>query len=323
MTKVVSAVTGEVAADTLASTLMHEHLFVRSPELDRASPDPEWREDVAVDRAVAGLERLHALGVGTLVDLTVPGLGRDIRLTRRVAERSPVQIVVATGYYSDATLPPALRLHGPGLLVDRADPLAELFLHDIEQGIESTAIRAGIIKITSDAAGITPDLTRVFRAAAVAHEQTGVPITTHSHAASRGGREQQRILTDFGVPPDRIVIGHSCDTTDLTYLRDLADGGSVLGFDRFGMEHIHPDELRIQTLIALLEAGYADRIVLSHDAAFYSRVTPPSWRAVHTPHWHMEHLFTTVIPRLRAEGVSDEMLQLMLVETPRRLLARA
>jgi phosphotriesterase-related protein len=323
MTKVVSAVTGEVAADRLATTLMHEHLFVRSPDLDRALPDPEWDEQTAVDRAVAGLERLHALGVRTLVDLTVPGLGRDIALVRRVAERSPVQIVVATGYYSDAALPPALRLRRPGLLVDGSDPLLDLFIGDIEHGIEGTGVRAGIIKITSDVAGITPDLERVFRAAAIAHQQTGVPITTHSYAASGGGREQQRMLTSLGVAPDRIVIGHSCDTTDLDYLRDLADNGSVLGFDRFGMEHIHPDELRIHTLLALLDAGYADRVVLSHDAAFYSRVTPPSWRAAHTPNWHMEHLFTAVIPRLRAEGVDDGMLELMLVDTPRRLLTGA
>jgi phosphotriesterase-related protein len=323
MRKAVSAVTGEVAADRLATTLIHEHLFVRSPDVDRALPDPEWDEETAVERAIAGLERLHVLGVRTLVDLTVPGLGRDIAPVLRVAERSPVQIVVATGYYSDAALPPALRLHGPGLLVDRPDPLVELFVRDIEHGIEDTGVRAGIIKITSDAAGITPDLERVFQAAAIAHRQTGAPITTHSHAASGGGRHQQRMLVGLGVPADRIVIGHSCDTTDLAYLRDLADSGSVLGFDRFGMEHIHPDELRIRTLLSLLEAGYADRIVLSHDAAFYSRVTPPSWRAATTPNWHMEYLFTTVIPRLRTEGVDDRTLELMLVDTPRRLLAGA
>lgn len=317
----VPTLTGEVAAHELGVTLVHEHIFVTSPDLDRDLPPPEWDEHVAIETAVDGLERLYELGVRTVVDLTVPGLGRDVARVARVADRARVRVVAATGYYADEVLPPALRLHGPGLLVDGPDPLVDLFIGDIERGIAGTGIRAGMIKVPSDRAGITPDIERVFRAAAIAHRQTGVPITTHSHAPSGGGREQQRMLTALGVAPDRIVIGHSCGTTDLAYLRDLADNGSVLGFDRFGMEHIHPDEVRIHTLLSLLEAGYADRIVLSQDAAFYSRVTPPSWRAVHTPNWHMEYLFTAVIPRLRAEGVGDELLELMLVGTPRRLLA--
>ncbi|WES64369.1 hypothetical protein P0L94_18125 [Microbacter sp. GSS18] len=313
--------TREVDAEALGVTLIHEHIFVRSPELDLSMPHPEWDEDAAVARAVALLRRLHDRGVRTVVDLTVPGLGRDVRTVARVAEQVPVAIVAATGWYTADVLPHAVRLNGPGRMVDGPDPLVELFVGDIERGIAGTGIRAGMLKVVSDVEGITPDVERVFTAAAVAHTQTGVPITTHSHAASRGGLAQQALLCTLGVPLDRVVIGHSGDSTDLDYLRELADEGSFLGFDRFGMTHVGSDDDRVRMLLALLERGYGDRIVLSHDAAVFSRVTPPSWRAQTTPDWHMEHLFTGILPRLRAAGVDDAEVDRLLVENPRRVLA--
>lgn len=318
--RTVPTFTGEVTGEELGTTLIHEHVFVGSPELDVNLPHPEWDEQDAIEQAVAGFERLYSLGVRTVVDLTVLGLGRDVERVHRVAERVPMNIVAATGYYTSDVLPHYFRTHGPGRLVGGPDPLVELFVGDIERGIAGTGVRAGMMKVVSDAEGITPDIERVFTAAAVAHQQTGVPITTHSHAASRGGLEQQRLLSSLGVPLDRVVIGHSGDSTDLDYLRELAANGSFLGFDRFGMEHVASDEGRIRTLLFLLEEGFADQIVLSHDAAFFSRVTPPSWRAVNTPHWHMENLSRRIIPRLRDEGVSEQTITQLMVDNPRTLL---
>ena len=323
MVRTVPTCTGGVQSERLGTTLIHEHLFVVHQELDLNLPHPEWDEQDAVERAVTGLERLHALGVRTVVDLTVPGLGRDVARVRRVAERAPVEIVVATGYYTADVLPHAIRLHGPGRMVDGPDPLERLFIGDIERGIAGTGIRAGMLKVVTDVEGFTPDVRRVWEAAAAAHLRTGVPITTHSHASSGGGREQQRMLRELGVPLDRVVIGHSGDSTDLDSLRELADAGSYLGFDRFGMAHVASDDDRVRMLLALLELGYGDRIVLSHDAAFFSRVTPPSWRAAHAPDWHMEHLFTGILPRLRDAGVDEATIEQLLVENPRRVLAGA
>lgn len=317
----VPTLTGDVAAHELGTTLIHEHVFVLDPVLDRDLPHPEWDEGVAIESAVSHFEHLHDLGVRAIVDLTVPGLGRDISRVARVAARTRVRIVAATGFYADEVLPPSIRLQGPGRLVEGADALIELFVRDIQHGIADTEIRAGMLKVLSDRAGITPDVERVFRAAAVAHAMTGVPITTHSHAASRGGLAQQALLDRLGVPLDRVVIGHSGDSDDLGYLRALADEGSFLGFDRFGMTHLQSDETRVRTLLALLDAGYGDRVVLSHDAAIFSRVTPPSWRAVHAPAWRMDHLHTRVLPRLRAEGLDVDEERRLLVDNPRRILA--
>ncbi|MGM7667654.1 phosphotriesterase family protein [Microbacterium sp. A93] len=323
MTRSVPTFTGSVSADELGMTLIHEHIFVTDPELDLNMPHPEWDEQAMIERAVELLSELYEQGVRTVVDLTVIGLGRDVRRVAKVAARVPVQIVAATGCYAAEVLPPFFRLNGPGLVVDGPDPLIDLFIGDIEQGIAGTSVRAGMIKIASDAAGLTPDATRVFAAAAAAHLRTGVPITTHSHAASRGGSAQQDALERLGVPLDRVVIGHSGDSTDISYLRGLADRGSFLGFDRFGMEHVARDADRVRMLLQLLDAGYAARIVLSHDAAVFSRVTPPSWRAAHVPSWHMSHLFDTVLPQLRAGGVDDATLQQLMVVNPRRVLTGA
>ncbi len=137
-----------------------------------------------------------------------------------------------------------------------------------------------------------------MEAAAAAHLRTGVPITTHTHAPSRNGRDQLAFFVERGVAPDRLVIGHCGDSEDLDYLRELMDAGATIGMDRFGMEHVLPDTARIATVQALLREGYADRMVLSHDAAYFSRVTPPSWRAAHAPHWHMENISRRILPAL-------------------------
>ena len=320
MARSIPTFTGEVSGDDLGMTLIHEHIFVTDPELDVNMPHPEWDEQGMIERAVQSLIDLHERGVRTVVDLTVIGLGRDVRRVAEVAARVPVRIAAATGCYAAEVLPPYFRLNGPGLVVDGPDPLVELFIRDIEQGIGGTSVRAAMIKIASDVGGLTPDSQRVFAAAAEAHRRTGVPITTHSHAASRGGLAQQDALARLDVPLDRVVIGHSGDSTDLAYLRALADRGSFLGFDRFGMEHVGRDADRERMLLQLLDHGYADRIVLSHDAAVFSRITPPSWRAVHTPDWTMSHLFETVLPRLRAGGLDDATEHQLMVVNPRRVL---
>jgi len=228
--------------------------------------------------------------------------------------------VASTGWYTPNVLPTYFQFHGPGRTIDGPEPLVDLFVRDITEGIAGSGVRAGMVKVMTDADGITPDVGRVMSAAAIAHRDTGVPITTHSHPASRNGLAQQAFLGKRGVPPERIVIGHSGDTDDLEYLRELMENGSTIGMDRFGMEHVLSDDRRIRTVVALVEQGYADRMVLSHDAAFYSHVTPPSWRAVQAPRWRMDTISRHILPALRQEGVSDDTIDQLLIRNPRRLL---
>lgn len=314
---------GPVDSLLLGPTLIHEHIFVRNPELEVSFPDGEWDRSVAVESAVTGLTELHDQGIRTVVDLTVPGLGRDVQLVKEVAERVSVNLVAATGWYTPNVLPPYFQVHGPGKMIDRPDPLIDLFVGDIRVGIAGGQIRAGIIKVMTDVDGITPDVARVMTAAAIAHEETGVTITTHSHPASRNGLEQQAYLKEKGVAAERIIIGHSGDSEDLDYLCQIMDNGSTIGMDRFGMEHVLSDERRVRTLTSLLDRGYVAQMVLSHDTAFYSHVTPPSWRAASAPAWRMDTISRTVLPKLRAVGVTSDDITRMMTENPRRLLEPA
>lgn len=314
---------GSVDPDRLGATLIHEHIFVRNPELELNLPDREWDPATAVEAAVEGLTDLYERGIRTVVDLTVPGLGRDVQLVARVAERVPVNLVASTGWYTSNVLPLYFRHHGPDRMIDRVDPLIDLFVRDIREGIAGGKVRAGMLKVVTDEQGLTEDVTRVMSAAAVAHQETGVTITTHSHPASRNGLAQQAFLNERGVVPERIIIGHSGDCEDLDYLRELMDKGSTIGMDRFGMEHVLSDELRVRTVVALLDLGYADRMVLSHDAAFYSHVTPPSWRSRSAPKWRMDTISERIIPMLRDAGVSSDDIAQMMVVNPRRLLEGA
>lgn len=311
---------GLISADQLGTTLIHEHLIVSDPELDRNLPHSEWDEDSVAEQLRSQLNRLADLGVDTIVDLTVPGLGRDVRRVAQMTVGSPVQIVVSTGYYTYSTLPPFFHLNGPDRLVPGPDPLIEMFLKDIQEGVAGTQIRAGMLKVASDSMGITDDVARVFGAAAEAHIATGVPITTHSNPRSAGGLDQQELLASHGVPLERVVIGHSGDSSDLDYLCALAEAGSFVGFDRFGMSHMGQDSDRLAMLSRLLDRGYEDKVLLSQDAAVFSRMTPPSWRAATAPNWRLDHLHTSILPQLRAAGMDSRLEHKLLVENPRRLL---
>ncbi|MET0526269.1 MAG: hypothetical protein ABWZ91_15795 [Nocardioides sp.] len=311
---------GPVAPDDLGWTLTHEHLFVLSPELDREYPHPEWDAELAVERAVDGLEDLWDLGVRTVVDLTVPGLGRDTTLVGRVADRVRVNLVASTGWYADEVLPPYFRTHGADRLVGGPEPLVEMFRRDVIEGIADSGVRAGMLKVVTDSPGMTPDITRVMEAAAIVHGETGVPITTHSNPARRNGLDQARFLLERGADPGHVVIGHSGDSTDLDYLQALLDLGVLLGIDRFGMAHMGSDDARVDVVLELVARGHATQLVLSHDSAYFSRVTPPSWRRAHAPHWTHDHLSRRIVPRLLERGLRQEDLQTMMVDNARRLL---
>ena len=317
----VETVRGPVQAADLGWTLMHEHIFVKNPELEHNYPSPEWDEEAMHDTALAGFQALADRGISTVVDLTVIGLGRNIQRIQEVAAKTPLNVVVATGYYTQKDLPAYFHNHGPGLYADVAEPLVDMFVRDIRDGISGTGVKAAMIKVVTDRFGITPDLERVLDAAAQAHLQTGVPITTHTNAEHRGGLEQQDFFRARGVDLQHVVIGHCGDTTDLDYLRRLMDNGSPIGMDRFGMDIMAPAQDRVDTVVRLCEAGYADRLTLSHDASFFSVNLEPSVRSRIMPNWHHRYISDQVLPEMRERGVSDATIEQIMVANPARILA--
>lgn len=317
---VVNTVGGGRDTRELGAVLMHEHVFVHTPEISRDYPDLSWGDkEAAISSAVAALADAAAAEIGTVVDLTVIGCDRAIPELSEVAERVDVNIVVATGLYAFDELPRFARARPPGR--DEEDVLTEMFIRDIAEGIGGTPVRAGVLKACTDAPGMTDGARRVTRAVARAQLETGVPISTHTDAARRTGIAQQDVLAEEGVDLSRVVIGHCDDTTDLDYLRQIMDRGSCIGCDRFGLYRPGTPGMaeRVDVIARLCREGYADRIVLSHDTHCQSDWFGEGFRAAY-PDWEYTHVPTAVVPALRASGVSDGQLRKLMVENPRRIL---
>ncbi|MFB9683765.1 phosphotriesterase family protein [Amycolatopsis plumensis] len=318
----IETVRGAIAPEALGRVLMHEHLFVLSPEFADNYPEHEgFREDEHVPEAIRRLKELKAAGIDTIVDPTVIGLGRYIPRVQRVAAEVDVNIVVATGLYTYNDVPHYLHFRGPGTLLQGEDPLVGMFVGDIRDGITDTGVKAGLLKCATDEPGVTPGVERVLRAVAQAHVQTGAPIMTHTHAGTRRGLEQQEIFAAEGVDLTRVLIGHSGDSADLSYLREVADRGSLLGMDRFGLDLLLPFEERVNTVAAMCELGYAGSMVLSHDASCYIDWLPSAQLPEIAPNWHYLHITRDVLPALRERGVSEADITTMLVDNPRRFLS--
>lgn len=318
----IQTVRGTVGTGELGTTLMHEHVFVLSPEVQENYPGAWGSEEDRIAEAVGKLRAAYDAGVRTIVDPTVVGLGRYIPRIQQIAEQLPLNIVVATGVYTYDDVPFYFHHRGPALNEalgqEVPDPMVDMFVGDIRNGIAGTEVRAGMLKCAIDDKGLTPGVERVMRAVAKAHRETGVPITVHTHPGVRTGMDVKRIMCDQeGVDPRRIVLGHSGDTTDCDHLSELADAGFVLGMDRFGINLDMTFEARADTLVEMVRQGYGDRMVLSQDASCYIDWIDPGVLEF-LPQWHYTHLFADVFPYVLERGLTQDQIDTMLVDVPRR-----
>jgi len=328
----IDTVTGAIAPADLGTTLMHEHVTLRMPgaESDTLNPGPARSEIIA--RSLDWLAELKARGIDTIVDPAPGDLGRDLILSAEVSAASGVQVIAATGLFNEAFggTPywngKRLYLNGMGRGEDFVRYLADMFMHEIEQGVGPERIRCGIIKIAGSAGTLTAYEREVLKAAAIASIATGCPITTHSDDGLLG-REQQALLLEAGVPAHRIVIGHSCNTHDHAYHRHVRDAGSYVGFDRFGYELAGTDEGRMDAMVKLIESGGLESIVISNDACFCwaQNEEPEALRTFlareYETRWNPLRVSDVIIPALKARGVSEAQLQVLMVDNPRRYFA--
>lgn len=330
MEGLVPTLRGDISTGELGSVLMHEHVFQLNEEY-RHNYRPDFDEEALIASAIAQFKELKAAGIDTILDATVLGLGRFIERVQRVASQIELNIVPATGLYTYGDLPFPFQSVGPGLKNDiprpagsHADFMVDLFIGDLTEGISGTGIRAGFLKCAVDAAGLTPGGERVLRAVARAGVETGAPITVHTHAPSKNGLAVQRVLTEEGVDLRKVVLGHSGDTTDLDYLMEIADAGSILGLDRFGHTGgpngapLSTDE-KIATVVSLVERGYSDRLVLSHDNFVYADFFPAG-EPGHLISPGLSYLVipNQIVPALRENGVTEAQIHEMLVGNPKR-----
>jgi phosphotriesterase-related protein len=322
----VETVRGPINTSDLGPTYMHEHIFILTADVQANYPEDWGSEDERIADAVASLGALGAQGIRTIVDPTVVGLGRYIPRIQTIAERVPdLNIIVATGCYTYDQLPWYFMYRSPE--IDAAlggsgeDPMVPMFVKDITEGIAGTGVKAAFLKCAIDHQGMTEGVTRVMRAVCKAHHKTGAPITIHTHPQSRQGLAVKTLLDEEGVDPGRVVLGHSGDTTDVDHLSALADYGFILGMDRMGLNIETTFEARCDTVAAMCRRGYADRMVLSHDASCYIDWIDPRVLTRARSQWNYLHIHADVLPYLREHGVTEKQIDLMLVDVPGRYFA--
>jgi phosphotriesterase-related protein len=294
----VETVLGPVPAAGLGRTLMHEHIFVLTADVQQNYPEEWGDEDARVMDAVRRLRELPAAGIGTIVDVTVIGQGRYIPRIQRIAELVPgLNIVVSTGCYTFDEVP--------------------LFFWRRTAQVEASLGRPAR---DVDVKGLTRGVERVLRAVAQAQVRTGVPVTIHTHAAGKHGPAILDVLRAEGADLSRVVLGHSGDSDDPDYLQSMAEAGLTLGMDRFGIDHLGSFQARSDLVAELCRRGLAGSMVLSHDCSCYiDWFAPGSLDGLR--HWHYRHISQDVLPYLRDRAVTEDQIDQMLERNPARILA--
>jgi len=317
--KQINTVLGPCSVESLGTTLMHEHLLIGWPGWDADTAAPPMNRKEAAKLCTDRMLELKELGMSTLLDPCPIDLGRDVELMAEVSQASGINIICATGLYKeDQGSAPYFKFRAQ--FTDAVAEMTETFTRELTEGIRTTGIKPGIIKVATQAHRIAPYEDMVLRAAARTSKATGVPITTHTDEGTMG-REQLEIFAAEGMDLSRVIVGHSCSSADLRYHVDMLDRGCTLGFDRFGLEILQPDRLRTASLIGLLGIGFQNQIVLSHDSVWCWRGRPLPVAASLLPNWNPRHVFQNVVPALRNAGVSQEKIDAMLIHNPRRFFA--
>jgi phosphotriesterase-related protein len=289
---------------------MHEHVHTASPGVREAYPHV-YDRGAAMERALVQLRRARDAGVRTIVEPATIDLGRDVRFSAEAAVATGLQIVVATGLY--------LRVPAYFLQIG-IDKTVDVMMHDVEHGLEGTAIRAGMIKCAIQE-GLSPSSELSLRVGARIHQRSGLPITIHTSSEHRTGTVACDVMEEEGVDPGAVVIGHAGDSVDLEYLRQMLDRGFVLGMDRFGMDSVQPTDARVEVVVRLCEEGHSPQLVVSHDCVCYNDwLSPEGMVEMFGPDWNMDLVPLRVIPALRAAGVSQSDIDQMTIATPARVL---
>ena len=316
----IESVTGWVDAADLGFTLVHEHVAGSSPGILRSWAGLSGGREHLVTTAVTALGDARSDGVRTIVDCTTFDLGRDAELLAEVARASGVTVIACSGLWLDPSVTVRARTTAQ---------LADWFIHDLTEGMDGTTVRAGVIKVATEEA-IGPIDAKILEAAAIASVETSAPIITHTAARHRSGVGQAALLESFGVHPDRVAIGHSDDSDDLGYLTGLASRGYWISMDRlphgrlpeYGGQTVQD---RIDMIARLVESGFANQVLLSHDE--------PIWAGLLTDDDQDRHLRSNpdgltfiskvVLTGLETIGVPADVISGIVVDNPRRWLTDA
>ena len=294
---------GPVPAEALGFVYVHEHVLTRQPAW-RLAQDPDFLLD-SPERSLEELERFRAAGGGTLVDATARDWGRDARAALPVARRTSVHIVAVTGWNRGD--------YGEEALAASEEELVGVMLGDLSSGMDGTEARAGIAKLGTSEGVVLPVEERIARAVGRVQAETGCPVLTHT---TRGtvAPEQLDLLEAAGADLSKVALSHMDQNLDLLLLDELCSRGAYVCFDGVSKAKYAPDEARIEMLLRLVDAGHAERLLVSGDMGRRSYLVAYGG----TPGFG--HIFSEFVPRLRREGFSDELVETIFVRNPARWL---
>ena len=313
---VVRTILRDVPVDALGmgAVLFHEHLSINLAGLGRGArqsgpPLPPITDNV--DLIAQLVDKAAADGVSCIVDGGHTDMGRKLEDLRSIAQRTKVHIVASGGFYMQRAYPPDIA----GKSEDRlADDL-------VRQAAEGRLGAFGEIGEDPNGAELTLDERNVFRAVGKAAVRTGLPVFTHNSYGTGPnvpkdiGLQQLDLLESTGLKPDRIAIGHTCCLNDpqATIIKEVAKRGAFVGFDRVTtVQQIMPDDQKVAMALAFLEAGHADKLLLSSD--FTGQRTLDAGPGY-------GRTLTMFVPMLRKAGVDEATLHTILDDNPRRFLA--
>ncbi len=304
MTKRIHTIKGPIEMDSLGLILPHEHLFtdLRGPGVaayGRGEPS-------AVVKVVKPyLAEAAASGVTALVECSTVGVGRNLAVLQSLADATPIHIIAPTGVYRDAYIPEFLREVSE-------QKLADLWTKELTEGIEETSIRAGFIKLAMSDDGPTALEIRNLKAAAAASQSTGAVIASHT-IGGQVARQEMDILEKAGLNLHRFIWIHAQTEADISILMDAARRGAYLELDSVGAAHQSQPEL-VETVFALMEAGFESQLLLSHDAGWYNPA-----RADGLPdegYRGYTALTNDFIPALSQRGVTGEQIRRITAHNP-------
>jgi phosphotriesterase-related protein len=313
MKPTVQTVTGPMPVDDLGATLIHEHVVTGMPGWDTDPNAPRWKRHEMLAVAKDKVAEMQGAGIRSMVDPCPSDLARDIEFCAEVSQATGFPIVAAAGLYNEAFgLTPYWKLRS-AIGADVVSEMADAFIHELTEGVGPTGVKPGIIKVATGSGAVTEYERMVFAAATRAALETGVPIITHTDDGVLGG-EQQEMLAENGLPAHQAMIGHSCGTNDHDYHWGLVEGGTYVGFDRFGLESINSDENRARSMLKLIERGAVSRLMVAHDTVWcwLGRPFPAN------PSWRPSRFSEDVVPMLKAGGATDSDIDQILVDNPRR-----
>jgi phosphotriesterase-related protein len=290
--------------------------------LSRLRHDPfACRDNCALQDETAAVEELGlfaAEGGRTVVDPTCRGIGRDPEALRRIARATGLNVVMGAGYYLESS-------HPPHLAAMAEEDIAEEIVREATHGVGDTGVRIGIVGELGVSAEFTATEAKVLRAGARAAARTGLPLMVHLPGWERLGDEVLDIAEGEGQPAARTILCHMNPSfDDPAYQRRLAERGAYVEYDMMGMDFWYDDqsvqcpsdEQTCAAIAALCEAGHGERVLLSQDVFLKMMLCRHGGNGY-------AHVQRHVLPRLARMGLGREALEMLMVENPRRALARA